>query len=87
MTKEEFTKTLQTAIGGTAYGDEVIADLTANFGETGKYAQDAKDRLDDRLGTLRGWEKKHLEEGETAKADEEAAKIAIVEKALAAIAE
>lgn len=87
MTKEEFTKTLQTAIGGTAYGDEVIADLTEHFGEEGKYAQNAKDRLDDRLGLLKGWEKKHLEEGDKAKADAEAEKIAIVEKALAAIAE
>lgn len=31
MTKEEFTKTLEAAIGGTEYGDEVIADLTAHF--------------------------------------------------------
>lgn len=85
MTKEEFKKVLEEAIGGTAYGDEVIADLVTNFGETGKYAQDAKDRLDERLGTLKGWEKKHREEGETAKADEEAAKVAIVEKALAAL--
>lgn len=85
MTKEEFTKTLTAAIGGTAYGDEVIADLTAHFGEEGKYAQNAKDRLDERLGTLKGWEKKHRAEGDTAKADEEAAKVAIVEKALAAI--
>ncbi len=86
MTKDEFKKVLETAIGGTAYGDEVIEDLVAHFDETGKYAQNAKDRLDDRLGSLKGWEKKHREEGDTAKADEEAAKIAIVEKALAAIA-
>ncbi|MCI9041129.1 FRAT-87 protein [Dubosiella newyorkensis] len=86
MTKDEFKKVLTDAIGGSAYGDEVIADLVANFGEEGKYAQNAKDRLDDRLGTLKGWEKKHREEGDAAKADEEAAKIAIVEKALKAIA-
>lgn len=85
MTKEEFKTLLTNAIGGTAYGDEVIADLVDHFGEEGKYAQDAKDRLDDRLGTLKGWAKKHTEEGEAGKAAEEEAKIAIVEKALAAI--
>lgn len=86
MTKEEFTKDLQAAVGGTAYGDEIIADLTAHFDETGKYAQTAKDRLDERIATLEGWEKKHRAEGDTAKADEEAAKAAIAKKALAAIA-
>ena len=86
MTKEEFTKVLQTAVGGTEYGDEIIADLVAHFDETGKYAQTAKDRLDERIATLTGWEKKHAAEGETAKAAEEAEKIAIAKKALAAIA-
>ncbi|MBD5424239.1 MAG: hypothetical protein HDR44_03870 [Allobaculum sp.] len=86
MTKDEFKKVLETAVGGTAYGNEIIEDLVAHFDETGKYAQNAKDRLDDRLGSLKGWEKKHREEGDTVKADEEAEKIAIVEKALAAIA-
>lgn len=87
MTKEQFTKVLEAAIGGTEYGDEVIADLTAHFDETGKYAQNAKDRLDDRLGSLKGWAKKHEAEGDAEKAAAEEAKIAIVEKALAAIAE
>lgn len=86
MTKEEFTKTLEAAIGGTEYGDEVIADLTAHFDETGKYAQTAKDRLDERLGSLEGWEKKHKGEGNDAAAAVEAEKIALVKKALAAIA-
>lgn len=86
MTKAEFEAKLTAAIGATEYGKEVIADLVANFDETGKYAQTAKDRLDDRLGTLKGWEKKHEAEGEMAKAAVEAEKIAIVEKALAAIA-
>ncbi len=86
MTKDEFKKVLETAVGDTAYGNEIIEDLVAHFDETGKYAQNAKDRLDDRLGSLKGWEKKHREEGDVVKADEEAEKIAIVEKALAAIA-
>ena len=85
MTKEEFTKVLQTAVGGTEYGDEIIADLVAHYGETGKYAQNAKDRLDERIATLTGWEKKHRENGEVAKATEEAAKIEIAKLALAAI--
>ena len=86
MTKDEFKKVLETAVGGTAYGDEIIADLVAHFDETGKYAQTAKDRLDERIATLTGWEKKHTAEGETAKAAEEAEKIDIAKKALAAIA-
>lgn len=85
MTKEEFTKVLQTAVGGTEYGDEIIADLVAHYGETGKYAQNAKDRLDERIGSMTGWEKKHRENGDVAAADVEAAKIAIAKKALAAI--
>ncbi|MCF0246394.1 MAG: hypothetical protein HUJ55_06180 [Ileibacterium sp.] len=85
MTKEEFANVLKTAVGGTAYGDEIIADLTAHFDETGKYAQTAKDRLDERIATLKGWEKKHAEEGDADKAAAEAAKIAIAEKALAAL--
>lgn len=85
MTKEEFTSALKAAVGGTEYGDEIIADLTEHFDETGKYAQNAKDRLDERIATLKGWEKKHNEEGETEKAAVEASKIAIAEKALAAI--
>lgn len=85
MTKEEFTKKLEAAVGGTEYGDEIIADLVAHYGETGKYAQNAKDRLDERIGSMKGWEKKHRANGDTAAADVEAAKVAIAEKALAAI--
>ena len=85
MTKEEFKKVLETAVGGTAYGDEIIEDLVAHFDETGKYAQTAKDRLDERIGSMTGWEKKHRAEGDTAKAVAEAEKIAIAKKALAAI--
>lgn len=85
MTKSEFEAKLQAAVGGTAYGDEIIADLVAHFDETGKYAQNAKDRLDERLGTLTGWAKKHAAEGDAEKAAAEEAKIALVKKALAAI--
>lgn len=86
MTKEEFTKVVTEAAGTTAYGEELVKDLVEHFGETGKYAQNAKDRLDEHLGSLKGWEKKHREAGDTAAADVEAAKIAIVENVLKAIA-
>lgn len=43
------------------------------------------DRLDERYGSLLGWIQKHAAEGEYAKAADEAEKIAIVLKALAAI--
>ena len=85
MTKVEFENALKAAVAGTAYGDEIIADLVAHFDETGKYAQTAKDRLDERIATLKGWEKKHAAEGDADKAAAEAAKIAIAEKALAAL--
>ncbi len=85
MTKEEFKSALEAAVGDTEYGKEIIADLVDHFDETGKYAQTAKDRLDDRIGSLKGWLKKHEDEGDNAKAAAEAEKIAIVEKALAAI--
>ncbi|MCF0258812.1 MAG: hypothetical protein HUJ54_03030, partial [Erysipelotrichaceae bacterium] len=51
MTKVEFENALKAAVAGTAYGDEIIADLVAHFDETGKYAQTAKDRLDERIAT------------------------------------
>ncbi len=85
MTKEEFTKVMAEALGDSEYGKEVLADLVAHFDETGKYAQDAKDRLDERRGTLTGWAKKHEAEGNEAMAKEELAKVAIVDKALAAL--
>ncbi len=85
MTKEEFRKTLENAVGGTVYGEEIIKDLVGHFDETGKYAQTAKDRLDDRIGILEGWIKKHEAEGAAAKAAEEKADLEIAKLALAAI--
>lgn len=85
MTKEEFKKVLDAALGTDAYSAEVIADLVEHFDATGKYAQTAKDRLDERYGSLLGWIQKHAAEGAYAKAADEAEKIAIVLKALAAI--
>lgn len=85
MTKEEFRKALEKAVGGTVYGEEIIKDLVCHFDETGKYAQDAKDRLDDRIGILNGWIKKHEAEGATAKVAEEKANLEIAKLALAAV--
>lgn len=85
MTKSEFEAKLAAVAGDCAYGKEVVADLVDHFDETGKYAQTAKDRLDERLGTLKGWEKKHVEEGDYAKAADEASKVACVYKLLAAL--
>ncbi|WP_304683396.1 FRAT-87 protein [Ileibacterium valens] len=85
MTKEEFRKALEKAVGGTVYGEEIIKDLIGHFDETGKYAQDAKDRLDDRIGILNGWIKKHEAEGATAKVAEEKANLEIAKLALAAV--
>lgn len=85
MTKEEFRKALEKAVGGTVYGEEIIKDLVGHFDETGKYAQDAKDCLDDRIGILNGWIKKHEAEGATAKVAEEKANLEIAKLALAAV--
>lgn len=86
MTKEEFTKVVTEAAGDSAYGKALVEDLVEHYGETGKYAQNAKDRLDEHLGSLKGWEKKHAANGDTAAAEAEAAKIAVVENVLKAIA-
>ncbi|WP_304769804.1 FRAT-87 protein [Ileibacterium valens] len=85
MTKEEFRKALEKAVGGTVYGEEIIKDLVGHFDETGKYAQDDKDRIDDRIGILNGWIKKHEAEGATAKVAEEKANLEIAKLALAAV--
>lgn len=84
-TKEELIAALTKAVGDTEYGKEIIADAEAHACETGKYAQDMKDRLDERLATLEGWEKKHTEEGDVEKASVEAEKRIIAGKALAAV--
>lgn len=86
MTKAEFAKALESAVGAAPYGAEIVTDLVDHFDETGKYAQTAKDRLDERLHTLHGWMKKHFQEGDYAAAAVEAEKMVLVLKAMAAIA-
>ena len=88
MTKAELKAKLEAAIGGTPYGDAVIADLVDNYVEgpdKPKYYYTPKDRLDSRLGFLKGYERVHRADGKEAMATAEADKIAIVEKALKAI--
>ena len=86
MTKEELVNVLKAAVGGTAYGDALVEEAAATYGDKDKkYGYDMKDRLDVRLGVLKAYEKIHQNDGEEAKATAEADKIAIVEKALKAI--
>ena len=86
MTKDEMTSKLTAAIGDSAYGKALIEVLADTFDDADKkYGQDTLDRLDDRLGFLKGWEKKHASMGEEAKATAEADKIAVIEKAIAAL--
>lgn len=85
MNKNQFKADLEQILGGSEYGIEVMNDLVAHYGSTGDYAQNSKDRIDERIGSLRGWQKRHEEAGEKEKAKEEADKIALLEKVLAMI--
>ena len=86
MTKDEMIAKLTPAIGDTAYGKALIELLADTFDDADKkYGQDALDRIDDRLGFLKGWEKKHAALGEEAKAAAEADKVAVLEKAQASL--
>ncbi len=85
-TKEQLIEALKKEVGGSAYGDEIIKEAEATYGdELKKYGFSFKDRLDVRLGILKAYERIHKDFGEDAKATAEADKIAIVEKALKAI--
>lgn len=86
MTKEELVSKLTAAVGGTPYGDAIIDEAAETYGDKDKkYGQDMIDRLDERIGVLKAYERIHREAGEEAKATAEADKLAIAEKALAAI--
>lgn len=87
MTKEQLVEALTKAVGGSAYGDAIIDEAAATYDDKDKkYGQDMKDRLDEKLGVLKAYERIHRDAGAEAKATAEAEKIAIVEKALKAIA-
>ena len=86
MTKDELVRALKEAVGGTPYGDAIVEEAAADFGDADKkYGQDMKDRLDEKLGVLKAYASIHKDSGEEAKATAEDEKIAIVEKALAAL--
>jgi hypothetical protein len=86
MTKEELVKVLTDAVGGTAYGDAIIDEAAATYGDKDKkYGQDIKDRLHEKLGVLKAYERIHRDASEDAKATAEAEKIATVKKALKAL--
>lgn len=86
MTKEQLVDALKAAVGGTPYGDMLVEEAAATYGDADKkYGQDMKDRLDERLGVLKAYERIHRNAGAEAKAVAEEEKIAIVEKALAAL--
>ncbi|MCF0245982.1 MAG: hypothetical protein HUJ55_04070 [Ileibacterium sp.] len=86
MTKEQLVDALKAAVGGTPYGDMLIDEAAETYGDADKkYGQDMKDRLDERLGILKAYARIHKNDGKEAMAATEDEKIAIVEKALAAL--
>ena len=86
MTKDQLVDALKAAVGGTPYGDMIVDEAAVTYDDQDKkYGQNMKDRLDDRLGILKAYELIHKDAGEEAKATAEDEKIAIVEKALAAL--
>lgn len=86
MTKEQLVDALTNSVGNTAYGKALVEEAMETYGDKDKkYGYSMKDRLDVRLGVLKAYERIHRDAGEEAKATAEAEKIAIVEKALAAI--
>lgn len=82
MNKAQFKKDLEGILGGSEYGMEVLNNLVEHYGSTGEYAQNTKDRIDDRIGSLKGWQKRHEESGNKEAAAEEGEKIAMLEKVL-----
>ena len=85
-TKQELIDALRDAVGGTAYGDYIVSEAAETYGDKShKYGQGIKDRLDERIGLLKAYERIHRAAGEDAKAVAEEEKIAISEKALAAV--
>lgn len=84
-TKEELIAALQAAVGDTEEGQKIIAKAEKVWGETGKYSQDLVDRLHEEIGVDRMWAKKDEANGKAELAAGDEAKIAIIDKALAAI--
>lgn len=86
LTKEELVNTLKEAVGGTPYGDAIVDEAAETYGDQDKkYGQNMKDRLHEKLGVLKAYERIHKDASEEAKAVAEEEKIAIVKKALKAL--
>lgn len=78
-------KKLEAAVGDTKYGQFIIEEAKKAKADTGKYAQDIKDRLDEMIGTLKAYARIHRDAGKDAMATTEDDKIAIAEKAKKAL--
>ena len=77
---------LEAAVGNSAYGQAIVAEAKKLEAEgPHKYGQNIVDSLHERIGVLKAYERIHAEAGEEAKATAEADKVAIAEKALAAL--
>ncbi|MGI6109930.1 MAG: FRAT-87 protein [Eubacteriaceae bacterium] len=84
-TKEEMIAALEKAVGDTEKGKEIIAKAEQVYGETGKYSQDMVDRLHDAIGGYKGVIEHDTKADKPAEAAADAEKMAVVEKALAAL--
>ena len=77
---------LEAAVGNTAYGAAIVAEAKKLAAEPAhKYQQNIVDSLHERLGILKAYARIHEEAGEDAKAATEEEKVAVCEKALAAL--
>lgn len=80
MTKEETIAKLKEAAGNSNYGQAVVKEFEAHFDDDAKkYGQTLADRIDDRIGVIKGWAEKDEKEGNTLKAAAEMDKVAVLE--------
>lgn len=80
MTKEETIAKLRAAAGDSNYGKAVVDEFEAHFDDDAKkYGQTLADRIDDRIGVIKGWAEKDEKEGKTLDAAVEQDKIAVLE--------
>lgn len=86
MTKEDLVLALQAAVGDTDYGRALVQEAEQTYGDASKkYGWNMKDRLDDKIGVLKAYQRIHAAAGKEALAKAEGEKIAVCEKALDAI--
>ncbi len=86
MTKEDLLMALQAAVGDTPYGRKLVSEADETWGAAEKkYGWNMKDRLDDKIGVLKAYQKIHAAAGKESLAEAEGERIAVCEKALEAI--